>query len=273
MNEVVDFEVLKTIAITWSLKIIYALVFAIILVKLSGWLEKRLRKAFVKSQVDQAVANFLSRMAYYLMLAAGVVSMLGIFGIQTTSFAAILASMGFAVGMALQGTLGHFASGILLLVFRPFKLDDVVTVAGHTGKVVNIDLLNTVINTADNRKIIVPNGSVFGSAIVVNTAYDTRRVDILVGCSYDAGIDETRATLEKVAKSVEGGLSDPEAVVYLSDLGASSVDWAVRVWTNTPDYWAVRERLVREIKKELDSAKIGIPYPHMELVLPKGVVN
>lgn len=262
-------EALYTMTTAWGLKIIYAIVFAFVFWKIAGFVRKLVRRGFDKSQIDPAVSHFLSTIVYYLVLVAGMISMLSIFGIQTTSFAALLASMGLAVGLSLQGTLSHFAAGILLLVFRPFRVDDVIQVSGFTGKVVLIELLNTVLNTPDNRRIIIPNGNIFGSAIEVMTAYETRRVDITVGTSYDANLERTRETLERVAASLAEGLADPAPVIYLADLNASSVDWAVRVWVNTADYWPAREKLVLAIKNELDSAKIGIPYPHMEVVMHK----
>lgn len=264
-----DIAVLKSILVTWSLKIFGVLVFTFVLFKFSSWIRRRLQSAFLRSGMDQTVSGFLAKMIYYLLLASGLVSLLGIFGVQTASFAALLASLGFAVGMALQGTLGHFAAGILLLVLRPFRVDDVIQVSGNTGKVVFIDLFNTILNTPDNRKVVIPNGQVFGNPIEVMTAYATRRVDVTVGCSYDANIQETRATLEKVIQSITKKLPEPDSVVYLNSLGESSVDWAVRVWVKTEDYWTVREEMVAAIKTQLEQAKISIPYPHLELVMPQ----
>lgn len=155
----------------------------------------------------------------------------------------------------------------MLLVFRPFKVGDVVSVAGITAKVVEIELFTTLFDTPDNRRIIVPNGQIFGSTIENITFHETRRVDVNVGTDYGADLKETRAVLERVAANVEGGLDDPAPQIYLTELAGSSINWAVRVWAQTPDYWAVRERITDEIKDALDDAEIGIPFPQMDVHL------
>jgi small conductance mechanosensitive channel len=196
---------------------------------------------------------------------------LGVFGVPVASFAAILAAVGFAVGLALQGTLSNFASGVMLLLFRPFKAGDVVNAAGITAKVVAIDLFTTQFDTFDNRRIIVPNGSIFGSTIENVSFHPIRRADLAIGVSYDADLRQTREVLQRVADSVEGRLPDDEAPaapqVYLTGLGASSVDYAVRVWTTSADLWTVKERLAVDAKNALDAAGIGIPYPQMDVHL------
>jgi len=186
------------------------------------------------------------------------------FGVGLTSVTAILAAAGFAVGMALQGTLGHFASGVMLLMFRPFKVGDYIVVAGTEGSVEEIDLFTTRINTVDNRHIIVPNGEIFGSKLENYTHNDVRRVDVNVGAAYTADLDQTRNALQRAvsACSLAGA---PEGQVYLMELGASSVDWQVRVWCRPEDYWTVRENLTAATKNEMDRAGIGIPYPQLDV--------
>jgi small conductance mechanosensitive channel len=193
------------------------------------------------------------------------VAILGTLGIETTSLAAALAAAGFAIGMALSGTLGNVASGIMLLLFRPFRVGDAVVVNGVTAKVYQINLFNTELDTFDNRRIIMPNNAVFGNTIENISYHPTRRVDVTVGTTYSSDIDQARAVLTRVARSVEGGLADPEPAIVLSGMGASSIDWAVRVWVNAPDFWAVKDRLTRDIKVALDEAKIGIPFPQMDV--------
>lgn len=155
----------------------------------------------------------------------------------------------------------------MLLIFRPFEVGDTVSVAGITGKVVELDLFTTQFDTFDNRRIIVPNGSVFGAAIENATHHPTRRVDVDVGTDYGAELSETRAVLERVAANAEGVLEEPAPQVYLKQLGGSSIDWVVRVWVDTADYWAVRERITEGIKVALDDAGIGIPFPQMDVHL------
>lgn len=255
------------------MNIIGALVLLFATFIVAKWAQRATARSIERSNLDPALGKFFASMARYLVLILGVLAILSIFGISVASFAAILAAAGFAIGMALQGTLSHFAAGVMLLVFRPFSIGDFVTVADVSGTVKEIGLFSTLIDTTDNRRVIVPNGSISGSTIENVTHHDTRRVDVAVGTDYDSDLQETRAVLESAAKSVEGGLSDPAPQVYLSELGGSSIDWSVRVWTKTPDYWAVRERLTNDIKVGLDAKGIGIPYPQMDLHLDGGLSN
>jgi small conductance mechanosensitive channel len=161
--------------------------------------------------------------------------------------------------------LGGFAAGVMLMIFRPFQAGDVVNAAGQTGKVDEIDLFTTTLITPDNRKIIVPNGEIYGGTIENMTTLPTRRVDVAVGASYDADIDQTKRVLLEAVAATPDVLSDPAPVIYLNELGSSSVDYAVRAWARTGDYWAVKENLTRNIKYKLDAASIGIPYPQMDV--------
>ena len=218
----------------------------------------------VAKKVDVTLGKFLTKAIRNLLMAVVLIGVLNKFGIDVTSFAAVLAALGFAVGMALQGTLGNFASGIMLLLFRPFKVDDYVSVADTEGTVEEIDLFTTRLNTPDNRHIIIPNSEIFGSKLENYSRNELRRVDVNVGTAYSADLDQTRtALLRAVARA--GGVPNPEGYVYLKELGASSVDWQLRVWCEPADYWAVREQLTVNAKKELDRAGIGIPYPQLDV--------
>jgi small conductance mechanosensitive channel len=176
-----------------------------------------------------------------------------------------LAAAGFAVGLALQGTLANFSAGVMLLIFRPFKAGDVIDVAGVKGKVQEISLFTTELDTPDNRRLIVPNGSIFGSTIENVTFHPIRRVDVAVGTDYPADLNATRKVLEDAAASVQPQADGKEPQVYLSELGDSSIAWSVRVWTSTEDYWGVKEELTQKVKDALDEAGIGIPYPQMDV--------
>ena len=222
-------------------------------------------KSLNKAKLERNLQLFLSKIVKWLVLIAGGVYCLGIFGVQTASFAAILASMGFAIGMALQGTLGNFASGVMLLIFRPFKPGDAVNIAGTTGKVVEVDIFNTALDTADNRRIIIPNGQVFGSKIENIGFHSTRRVDVAVGTDYSANLEETRKALFNAISTIDQGLETPEPAVVLQALGASSIDWSVRLWVKAADYWPVHDQLTKAVKEELDKQSIGIPFPQMEM--------
>ena len=218
----------------------------------------------VSKKVDLTLGKFLTK-AIRNMLMLGV--MMGLFqylGGDVTAFAALIAALGFAIGMALQGTLGNIASGVMLLLFRPFKVNDYIVVAGTQGTVEEIDLFTTRINTLDNRHIIIPNNEIFGSKLENFTKNELRRVDVNVGASYTADIDRTRAALER-AIATSNCVAEPAGYAYLKDLGASSVDWQLRAWCKNSDYWAVREQLVANAKNEMDRSGIGIPYPQLDV--------
>lgn len=252
-----------------GMPVLKAIVLIIFVLFIARWIRKVVIKAATRASVEITLAKFFGNMARWALLLLGGIAILQTFGIDTTSFAALVAAMGFAVGMALSGTMGNFASGVMLLIFRPFKVGDVVCVAGITGKVTEIDLFSTAFDAPDNRRIIVPNGGIFGSTIENITHHDTRRVDVAVGTDYSADLDKTREVLMAAATAVAGRLGDQDPVVYLKELGGSSIDWSVRVWSMTTDYGTVRQQLIREIKIALDSAGIGIPFPQMDVHMDK----
>ena len=261
--ETFDFSIVVPIL----LNVLGALVLLVVTFIVAGWAQRAARRAAERSKMDPALIEFFASLARYTILVVGLLAVLGVFGIPVASFAAILAAAGFAIGLALQGTLSHFASGVMLLTFRPFTIGDVISAAGVTGKVDAIGLFTTTLDTPDNRRLIVPNGEIASSTIENITHHDTRRVDVAVGTDYGADLSETRQVLESAAASVEGGLAAPAPQVFLSELGGSSIDWSVRVWAKTSDYWAVRERLTRDVKNALDARGIGIPFPQMDVHL------
>lgn len=247
--------------------VLLAIVLIIAVFIAAGWARKIVGKAVRKANVEETLARFLSNMARYLVLIAGGVAILGTLGIETASFAAVLAAVGFAIGMAMSGMLGNIAAGVMLLFFRPFKVGDVVDAGGVTGKVFEIGLFTTVFDTPDNRRIVVPNNSIFGGNIENVSHHDTRRVSVAVGTDYGADIDKAREVMMEAAKNSPSVLTDPEPAVVLTGLGGSSIDWDVRVWVNSADFWAVQDRLTRDVKYALDNAGIGIPFPQMDVHL------
>ncbi len=255
----------KQMILDYSINAIGALAVLFIGWIVAGMVGGVVRKTCDKAKVDLTLGKFFAKATRWIILLMVVLACLGMFGVETTSFAAVLAAAGFAVGMALQGTLSNFAAGVMLLIFRPFKVGDVVSVAGHTGKVNEIELFTTTMDTPDNRRLILPNGAIFGASIENVTFHDKRRVDVAVGVDYSADIDKTRAVLTEAATSVAGRLQEEAPVVVLVELGASSVDWSVRVWSQTADYFAVKEALTEAVKKSLDQAGIGIPFPQMDV--------
>jgi small conductance mechanosensitive channel len=237
-----------------------------------GWIAARIAGRLVgrsleKAKFDETLTKFFARVTRWLVLLIVGIGILGIFGVETTSFAAVIGAAGIAVGLAFQGTLSNFAAGVMLLVFRPFKVGDFVSVAGQSGKIDEIDLFTTAMDTLDNRRIIIPNSSVFGSTIENVTHHEIRRAEVAVGVGYSADIDRTREVLEKAVAGLEDVLEDPEPAVVLLDLGASSVDWSVRVWAKAADFGAVRQAVIRAVKMSLDEAGIEIPFPQMDVHL------
>ena len=209
-------------------------------------------------------------MIFYLIFLLAFVGVLGQFGVSVTSFAAVIAAAGFAIGLAFQGTLSNFASGVLLMVFRPFKVGDIVNAAGVTGKVFEIDLFTTALDTPDNRRIIVPNNSITGTTIENISYHSERRVDVTVGVDYAASLDKTREVLAAAAESLREFLLDGEGRGYqvvVRELGDSAVVWTVRCWVDAADFWTVNENLITAVKNHLDQAGIGIPYPQMDVHL------
>ena len=235
----------------------------------AGKVRNLVKKAFEKSNFDPTLAGFVSNTIRWLIILMAILAVLGVFGIETTSFAAVLGAAGLAIGLAFQGSLSNVAAGVMLLIFRPFKLDDVISVSGSLGKVAEIGLFTTALDTPDNRRIIIPNSVVFGSTIENITHHDIRRVDVAVGTEYPAKLSDVRDVLEKVPATIEGGLSEPAPQIYLAELGASSIDWQVRVWCKTADFFSVRQQIVDQTKLALDEAEIGIPFPQMDVHLDK----
>jgi small conductance mechanosensitive channel len=244
-----------------------AIVLIIALLFVAGWVRRITAKACARAKVEETLARFMGNMLRYLVLFAGAIAIMGTLGIETTSFAAVLAAAGFAVGMALSGMLGNVAAGVMLLFFRPFKVGDVVSAGGVTGKIIELGLFTTAFDTPDNRRIIVPNNSIFGGTIENISHHETRRVAVSVGTDYGADIDKTREVLLATAKASPDVLDDPEPGVVLTGLGGSSIDWSVRVWVKAEDFWGVTDRLTRDVKYALDNAEIGIPYPQMDVHL------
>jgi small conductance mechanosensitive channel len=240
---------------------------------IANWTERGVRAALEKRNFDATLTRFFAKLGRYLILIGALLGCLGVFGIQTASFAAVLAAAGFAVGMAFQGTLGNFSAGIMLLAFRPFKVGDFVEVNGEKGACEHIDLFTCEFRTLDNKKLIIPNGAVFGSTITNYTGYEIRRADIDVGAEYSADVDATRAALEKAAANIPGMIKDPAPQVFLKGLGDSSVDWQVRIWCKTEDFWDVWQATVRACKFSLDEAGIGIPFPQQDVHLDESVIK
>ncbi|RNF50612.1 mechanosensitive ion channel family protein [Marinomonas hwangdonensis] len=233
--------------------------------KVSQWCEKRLLKA----SVDQAVAGFASSILYALMFAGVALMALGQIGVQTTSFIAILGAAGLAVGLALQGSLSNFASGVLIILLRPFRSGDFIDAGGQMGTVNRIELFHTYLKTPDNRVIIVPNSAVMDGSIVNFSRESTRRLDLVIGISYDADIRLAKQIMQEIVDADERILKEPSCLIAVSELADSSVNFFLRPWVASGDYWTVRADLLEKIKYTFDERGVGIPYPQMDVHVHK----
>ena len=222
-------------------------------------------KAMTRGNVDPTLVRFVTNLAYIGLMAFVVIAALGQVGIQTASFVAIIGAAGLAVGLALQGSLSNFAAGVLMIVFKPFKVGDFIEGAGTAGVVEEIGIFTTQLKTGDNKKIIVPNAKISGDNIVNYSANDTRRLDLTASCSYQDDLDQVRKVLEKILAGDERILKDPAPTLGVLNLGESSVDFAVRPWVKTADYWPVHFALQEAIKKQFDAAGISIPFPQRDI--------
>lgn len=224
-----------------------------------------LEKALLAKAVDKAVVSFIASIIYAVILIATLLMALSQVGVQTTSFIAILGAAGLAVGLALQGSLANFASGILIILFRPFKSGDFIEAGGVTGTVDKIEIFQTTMKTPDNKRVIVPNAQVAGGAITNYSAEPTRRVDLVIGISYDSDLRQAKQILQEILKNDSRVLPEPAAVVTVAGLGDSSVNFNVRPWVNSADYWGVYWDTLEKVKLTFDEQGIAIPFPQMDV--------
>ena len=248
----------------------FSLVMALLIFIIGKWavnkivtlLGKVLRK--VKG-MDETLIKFLENIVYYALMIVVLLTALGKLGVETTSFLAILGAAGLAIGLALKDSLGNFASGVMIIMFKPFKVGDVVTAAGVTGSVSEVGIFNSVFTTPDNQKIIIPNGAITSGSITNINANDTRRVDLVVGIGYEDDIKKTKDVLNDIISSHEKVLLDKGITVAVSELADSSVNFVVRAWVKTPDYWDVKFALTETIKLRFDEEGISIPFPQQDV--------
>lgn len=255
LNTLYDFVV------TYGIKIVGAILILIVGRIIAGLARKGVKKGLSKGDVDVALVNFFGHLVYVAIIAFAVLAALAKFGVQTASFVAVMGAAGFAVGFALQGSLGNFAAGVMLLAFRPFKVGDFVDAGGTAGTVKEIQLFTTILATPDNVKVIVPNGAVFGSTIKNFAGYDTRRVDLVIGIGYDSSIQKAKEIMEGLIQKDERTLDDPPMQIAVAELADSSVNFVVRMWVKKEDYWGVKFDMTHAIKDAFDENGIEIPFP------------
>lgn len=263
-QDYLSFEALQQLGVY----LLSAIAFVLILVVghyVAKWVRSQIRGKLDRPAVDRTLTRFAGNFAYYGIFLLALFAALETLGVETASFVAVLAATGFAIGLALQGTLSNFAAGILLLLFRPFDVGDYIEVSDETGFVHDIQLFFTRVTTRDNRLVIIPNDEIFDSTIRNLFAHEVVRIDCDVGTDYPADIDATREVLLDAARNVEGRIQEEGEQAALLGLGDSSIDWQVRIWGKPEDYFRLRQELIRSVKYSLDEADIGIPYPQMDV--------
>ena len=252
----------------YDLLLIYApkIVAAILIWIVGLWmiriLRKGIRKAMDSRDYDISLKKFLMNLIGWVLKIVLIIVVLGTVGIETTSFAAVIAAAGLAIGLALQGSLANFAGGVLLMIFKPIKVGDFIEAQGEAGTVREIEIFTTKLNSPDNKEIIIPNGKLSNDNIVNYSSLDMRRIDLVFGVGYDADIKQTKDLLMSQLINHPLVLKEPAPVVRLTELADSSINFVVRPWVKTADYWAVRFDIMESSKEALDAAGIEIPYPH-----------
>ena len=224
-----------------------------------------IKKMMIKSNTDETLVKFVGSLSYIALLAFVVIAALNQLGIQTTSFIAVLGAAGLAIGLALQGSLGNFAAGVLMIIFKPFKVGDFIEGAGVAGTVEEIQIFTTQLKTPDNKTIIVPNAKMTGDNITNYTMKGTRRVDFVFGIGYEDDIDKARKVIEGIIAEDNRVLKDPAPMVALSELADSSVNFVARAWTSADDYWGFYFDTTERVKKQFDAEGISIPYPQRDV--------
>ena len=266
-DEVIVF--FKTSALDMGIALVTALVIFYVGRIVVRMVTRGLRKVMNAREVDKTLVSFVSNLVNMILMVVVAIAAVGALGVQTTSFIAILGAAGLAVGLALQGSLSNFASGVLISIFRPYKVGDFIEGAGVAGSVVEVQILTTVLKTGDNKQVIVPNSQIMGSIITNYSANDTRRVDMVIGVSYEDDLDKVRSTLQELIAADERILDDPAPTIAVSELADSSVNFVVRPWVKTADYWGVMFDLTEAIKKRFDRDDISFPFPQQDVHLYK----
>ena len=260
-----DFQNLVPLLTLYGIQVLGAIAILVLGRIVSRILASITRKALERSQTDPGLTGFVTSLVGITVMAFAVIAALAKFGVQTASFVAVLGAAGLAVGLSLQGSLANFASGVMLLIFRPIRVHDLIEVGGYTGHVTDIDLFVTVINTLDNQRIIIPN-SVLTSGVINNVnANGTRRVDLVIGISYSDDIEKAKTLAHQVMRSDSRVLSDPAPTVAVHELGDSSVNLVVRPWCKAEDYWDVWFSVTQQVKEAYDANAVTIPFPQRDV--------
>ncbi|VAW47689.1 Potassium efflux system KefA protein / Small-conductance mechanosensitive channel [hydrothermal vent metagenome] len=256
-------------ALPWAVKLVTAILIFVIGRIVIRFIVNLVKKILHKSKMDEALINFVGSILSAVLLLFIIIAALNQLGVDTSSLVALIAAAGLAIGLALQGSMQNFAAGVMLLVFKPFKSGDFIEAGGVTGVVEKIQIFSTQMRTGDNKEVTVPNGAIYSGAITNFSARDTRRVDMVFGIGYDDDIRLAKSILEKLVSEDSRILPEPAPVIALSELADSSVNFVVRPWVNSGDYWGVMWDMNEKVKLAFDEAEISIPYPQMDVHLHK----
>ena len=267
VNKIIAF--MQTDGLAFGIDVVIALLIFFVGRIIIGILVRVMSAAMQKNGVEKTLETFVNNLVRTALLIVVIIAAIGQLGIQTTSFIAIFGAAGLAVGLALQGSLSNFASGVLIVMFRPYKVGDFVEAAGISGSIEQVQILTTIFKTGDNKQVIVPNSQVMNSIITNYSANDTRRIDMVVGVSYDDDLDKVRKTLEEIVAADARVLDDPAPQIAVSELADSSVNFILRPWCATSDYWSLKFDLIETIKKRFDKEGISFPYPQQDVHLYK----
>lgn len=253
------------VIVTYGLKIFFAIVIFFVGKYFSGVAQKLVRKLLNSRKIDPTVVSFVANLTWAVVFVFTIIATLGQIGVQTASLVAVIGAAGLAIGLALQGSLSNFASGVLMVLFRPCRVGDYIEAAGIAGTVDEITIFSTKLRTPDNKVIVAPNSSIMNGTITNYSALNNRRIDLVIGVSYSADIALTKKVLTDILDNNQYVLKDPSYTVGLSELANSSINFVVRPWVKTADYWTARFEILEQIKNALDAADIAIPFPQMDI--------
>ena len=248
-------------------RLVLAIITLFVGLKLIKWIVGLTRKGFEKREVEPTISNFLSNIIKFTLNIVLLISVIGMIGVETASFVAILAAMGFAIGMSLQGSLSNFAGGVLIVLFKPLKKGEFIEAQGVSGTVIDINIFTTTLKTPDNKRITIPNGPLANGNITNFSREDKRRVDMVVGIGYDDDFKKAKKVLSKIISKQKLTLDEPKPLIRVSNLGDNSVDLNVRFWVNTKDYWETYYDITENIKETFDKKGISFPYPQRDVHL------
>jgi len=264
-------ETVRAAGLDFGMKALIALAIFFVGRMIARLVTRGLHNVMQSQEVDKILETFACNITYWALMIFVIIAAINQIDVQTTSLIAVMGAAGLAIGLALQGSLANFAAGVLIVMFRPYRVGDFVEAAGIAGVVLEVQILTTILKTGDNKQIIVPNGQIMSSIITNYSANETRRVDMTIGVSYDDDLDKVRSTLQELVNADDRIHKDPECLIAVSALADSSVNFAVRPWVNTADYSSVMFDLTEAIKKRFDKEGISFPFPQQDVHLYKNV--